>query len=255
MKCSICGTESKADARQCANCGATLVAPAPDQTMLDLRTAVYRRPPIVPGAPAAGSPPPSAAPPPTGGQSPARSDATGLALVLIALGVIGYFVYQVATTFDWTSRIVAPEPQIHPSKPAEPAPAVLPPVTAPPVAAAPASAAAEVPPAAEPRVATDPAPAVVPAAAPPPAATERTLAAPSLPMTNSAPDAAPVPSAGQEPSRPDRWRQMSDALAGCVRENLIGRIVCEQRVNLQYCNGYWGKVPQCPDTNNPDRGR
>ena len=35
MKCSICGTESKADARQCANCGATLVVPTADQTIND----------------------------------------------------------------------------------------------------------------------------------------------------------------------------------------------------------------------------
>ena len=53
MKCSICGTESKVDARFCSGCGATLILPKTDETMLDLRTAMYRRPLIVPAAPPA----------------------------------------------------------------------------------------------------------------------------------------------------------------------------------------------------------
>jgi hypothetical protein len=32
--------------------------------------------------------------------------------------------------------------------------------------------------------------------------------------------------------------------------------VCDQRVRLRYCDGYWGKVAQCPGAvANPDRGQ
>jgi hypothetical protein len=39
---------------------------------------------------------------------------------------------------------------------------------------------------------------------------------------------------------------MHDAMARCKREDFFRRIGCEQSVGLQYCEGYWGKVPQCP---------
>jgi hypothetical protein len=39
---------------------------------------------------------------------------------------------------------------------------------------------------------------------------------------------------------------MNDAMARCKREDFFRRIGCEQSVGLQYCEGYWGKVPQCP---------
>jgi hypothetical protein len=48
---------------------------------------------------------------------------------------------------------------------------------------------------------------------------------------------------------------MSEARERCAKENLISRIVCEQKVLFQYCNGNWGKVPQCPDSANPDPGK
>jgi len=48
---------------------------------------------------------------------------------------------------------------------------------------------------------------------------------------------------------------MRDALARCGQESFIGRVVCEQRVTFRYCNGYWGKVAQCPEGRNPNAGR
>ena len=55
--------------------------------------------------------------------------------------------------------------------------------------------------------------------------------------------AAPPP----PPARPipDRWQNMRDALAQCDREGVFGGLVCGQRVRIQYCDGYWGKVAQC----------
>jgi hypothetical protein len=53
----------------------------------------------------------------------------------------------------------------------------------------------------------------------------------------------PAPAAAPQP---DRWQQMHDAMARCKREDFFRRIGCEQSVGLQYCEGYWGKVPQCP---------
>jgi hypothetical protein len=44
---------------------------------------------------------------------------------------------------------------------------------------------------------------------------------------------------------PDRWQSMGDALAQCDREGMFRGIVCGQRVRIQYCDGFWGKVAQC----------
>jgi hypothetical protein len=46
--------------------------------------------------------------------------------------------------------------------------------------------------------------------------------------------------------QPDRWQQMREAMLRCKREDFFRRIGCEQSVGLKYCDGYWGKVPQCP---------
>jgi hypothetical protein len=45
---------------------------------------------------------------------------------------------------------------------------------------------------------------------------------------------------------PDRWQNMRDALVQCDSEGVIGGLICGQRVRIQYCEGYWGKVAQCP---------
>ena len=60
---------------------------------------------------------------------------------------------------------------------------------------------------------------------------------------------APLP-----PPAPDRWQTLRESIAMCDREGLIGGIICGQKARIQYCEGYWGKVPQCPGpTLNPER--
>ena len=44
----------------------------------------------------------------------------------------------------------------------------------------------------------------------------------------------------------DRWAQFAEDLHRCERETFLSRVVCDQRVRIRYCDGYWGKVPQCP---------
>lgn len=60
---------------------------------------------------------------------------------------------------------------------------------------------------------------------------------------------APLPPAPaavpQEPIVPDRWQSMQEDIARCPRENFFTGALCEQRVRLRYCDGYWGSVPHC----------
>jgi hypothetical protein len=39
---------------------------------------------------------------------------------------------------------------------------------------------------------------------------------------------------------------MTNSLAQCAREGGFGGFLCDQRVRIQSCEGYWGRVPQCP---------
>lgn len=55
---------------------------------------------------------------------------------------------------------------------------------------------------------------------------------------------APAPAAPAPP--PDRWQTMGDALARCASEGGLSGFICDQRVRLESCEGYWGRVPQCP---------
>jgi hypothetical protein len=53
---------------------------------------------------------------------------------------------------------------------------------------------------------------------------------------------------------PDRWQAMNAELARCSRENFIAGILCDQRTRWQYCDGYWGQVPQCRASGRVDDG-
>ena len=47
---------------------------------------------------------------------------------------------------------------------------------------------------------------------------------------------------------------MRDALTQCDREGVFAGVICGQKVRIQYCEGYWGKVATCPGpTANPER--
>ncbi len=76
-----------------------------------------------------------------------------------------------------------------------------------------------------------------------PAAPQAMSEAPSAPPE---PASAPVP-VPRAPPAPDRWQQMGDALAQCDREGGFTGFICDQRVRLRSCEGYWGRVPQCPE--------
>lgn len=71
------------------------------------------------------------------------------------------------------------------------------------------------------------------------------------------PSAAPTHVAAQSATaRPrDRWTRMDDELSRCTREDFIARVVCGQRVRFRYCDGYWGKVSQCPGSPAPEHGQ
>jgi hypothetical protein len=59
------------------------------------------------------------------------------------------------------------------------------------------------------------------------------------------PPPEPAPPAPKPVPRADPWQQMNEAIGRCPA-GFLGRVVCEQKVRLQYCEGQWGKVPQCP---------
>jgi len=88
-------------------------------------------------------------------------------------------------------------------------------------------------------------------AEPPPPAVARFAAATEPPTPVPPPE--PVPAPRPAPPR-DRWQLMTDAIAQCGREGFFAGVVCEQRVRLQYCNGYWGQVAQCPNGIPNDHG-
>ena len=71
----------------------------------------------------------------------------------------------------------------------------------------------------------------------------------SLPVeqVNVAPAASNVARAPvqEEAPVPNRWDALNAATARCTREGFLAGIVCSERARLQYCDGYWGTVPQC----------
>ncbi len=84
-------------------------------------------------------------------------------------------------------------------------------------------------------------------------------AAPVAPATSET--VAPAPPARASVAVPapapviDRWARMNDEMSRCTREDFISRVICSQRVRFRYCDGYWGKVAQCPASPAPERGQ
>jgi hypothetical protein len=76
-------------------------------------------------------------------------------------------------------------------------------------------------------------------------------------LTTQALAVAPVvaPAVVHEAPRPDRWQLMNESMANCANGDLIDRIVCDQRVRRQFCDGQWGQVPQCPSGVPNDHGQ
>lgn len=84
---------------------------------------------------------------------------------------------------------------------------------------------------------------------------EPDLAPPTIPTPPYAPPQAAAPTGRVAEPTASRWRRMSDEMSRCTREDFITRVVCGQRVRFRYCEGYWGKVAQCPASPVPERGQ
>jgi len=75
-----------------------------------------------------------------------------------------------------------------------------------------------------------PAPRIVPAAAPDTAEPEPVLVAMSQPIADPR----------------THWDEMHDAIAACSTGDFLEGVICEQRVRIRYCVGWWGQAVDCP---------
>jgi hypothetical protein len=57
------------------------------------------------------------------------------------------------------------------------------------------------------------------------------------------------------PARKDRLQQLNDTMADCAKEGFFGKIACEQRAVLAYCDGQWGRNDRCPTGRTADYGQ
>jgi hypothetical protein len=260
MKCTICGKQAPTGAKLCAPCRAALKR-ARQATVS--RYLPLRRPTVE--ARSAAAPPRSAgvrphdARPRSGGdpEAPRRSlrrrghevvAFVALSVVVCAMGLLAI-------------RMLS-ESGVTPAAGPRTVPA----------AAAPAGAAALSPTPAAAAAGSAPGDAAPAAGAPPAKATVPKLPAGVFPMQDAAernrlaptrvaaaiPDGFDIPTAAQpappEPAlapvpelpRGDRWAEVDAALARCAGEGVIAGTLCELRVRSRSCDGYWGRVPQCP---------
>jgi hypothetical protein len=79
------------------------------------------------------------------------------------------------------------------------------------------------------------------------------IAEPPPPAVAVAPAPVPTPAPREVPP-PDPLQQMRDALAQCSG-GVFDRILCDQRVRREYCEGRWGQVPQCSSGLSTDHGQ
>ena len=80
-----------------------------------------------------------------------------------------------------------------------------------------------------------------------PMAAEAKPEAPAASVAVAAAEAPrPAPALVQAAPPVDRWQAMADALATCAREGALAGFICHERVRLSSCEGYWGRVAQCP---------
>jgi hypothetical protein len=191
---------------------------------------------------------------------------------LVVLGVAGYFGYRALFPPDSSSRVASSDVPASTAPAPSPAPAPAKEVvTAPPPAQDTVSmkstpskpADSEAKSVAKDSAATTVAsptgvPGTLPpkmdsSTVPPPKATNP----PGLPGTSPLTAEAPGTTAqGKNPGQPpERWKQMREAMARCAGDNFFKRVACEQGVGQQYCEGYWGKVPQCPSGPPPVKGQ
>jgi hypothetical protein len=233
MKCSVCGSESNADARFCSTCGANL---HPEADTL-FRVPNPHAAPVVVAPPAA----------PADGATGRVPRAAGWLLLVTAVIVIGYVVYRQLLPIPAAEDGGGARSSAVPVAP----PAAAPAPQTPKFEAAPIPAASPAPSAPEPSAPVAKAPAAAPRTAAPKkgaksSAGKHPAPPPPAPPVAAAPPPRPAPApVAVEPPRPDRLQQLNGALGRCKGRDLIARAVCEQRARLQYCDGYWDQVPQC----------
>lgn len=277
MNCQICGRRSAPGARLCADCyaarkrayDATITQPLvtaaerASRTLSRLRRsdnspeAKARR--AAKKAKAAARATEAAAPPPTPvAPAPARSRST--LWVLLSAGVVlaaiaGWYLPSHTPAAPETAATLPPRTSTQPSGVGATdlqSARITPPETAPVPAfvsprplvdreLAPALP-ADVKPAPAKRTVAPPRPAV-PATEPPP-----------VEIVRMPPRAAVVSALPRPAPRVDPWQEMTQAIGRCPDEGFLGRVVCEQRIRLQYCEGHWGQVTQCPGGPSADHG-
>jgi hypothetical protein len=260
MKCAICGKQAPSGTRLCTPCRAAIKRARKAtvshfqplrQLTLDMHARRARR--------KSAKDRPGETVPRTGGKRSLRLGRqevvmfVALSVVACAMGVLAIRLLDEGA--GERPAVTRPAPTVAP-QPAAAAPArdAAAPVPAP--IAAPDSASDQAPPA-NVRPAKPAAPKLVPGIWPMEDAVNRfdatQLAAVSLDAFGNVPERAPPPApepaapvAPQEPPRPDRWDSLNDAIAGCSRQGGLTGVACELRVRTQSCEGYWGRVPQCP---------
>ena len=245
MKCPICGKQTLPGAKLCSPCRAALKRAKDDSVWV-----------MPPGAGAA-------RPAATGGEAEAEAGVTrsaggtrlggwrgvgvGIAALFVAAGVLATVrLVQVDGPAPVERTAAAPEQPI--AAPASSAPEVLDlsvvaqrpaaPVVTPALDAEPAPA--------RPR---ERAPRSRPVVEPPP---------PPPPVVEAPPpEPAPPPVIERPvPTKPvDPWQRMSESLVRCAGQELFARLGCEHRVRATYCDGNWGRVPQCPGGLPTDHGQ
>lgn len=266
MNCTICAFDNPADSRFCKKCGAALVSPGPGPASLSASSI-----PPTPESPASGTAAIAAATAAVGSSPPDGATVRRLPLwpfLALALAVVlaGYAAYRLlgydkpSAPVEASTATPAVEAPAAPADGSTAGTATVPPgatgatATGAPEGAASASpevtgAAPEPEPAAAPAAKAKPHPRPAPKPAPKPAP----VAEPKAPTPAAAPVARPA--AAPAPKK-DRWAQMLDAIASqCGKETFLDKVICEQKVRIQYCDGYWGKVQQCPmGMRDPDKG-
>ena len=266
MSCQICGRRSAPGAKLCADCraarkrayDATITQPllamvgagTISRTLSRLRRsdnspeAKARRAARKAKAAAQASSPASAPAP----AAPAAAGSRSILWALLAIGVV------VAAIAGWHLPTRAPDaPDVgtpSTATPAQPAPDAEPARMIPSATTPPATALPPLPTIVERelipnshaagKAATSKRANPSPKAAAPP-----TEAPPKVEIVRAPPPEPAPPVTKGVPPRADPWQQMNEAIGRCPA-GFLGRVVCEQKVRLQYCEGQWGKVPQCP---------
>jgi hypothetical protein len=190
------------------------------------------------------------------------------ALIVVAIGFLGYRALYGSGRHESEASTEPPKVAEPAASTAEPVKDAAPAPAAPTAASTePAAATASEEPAKAAPAASDALPGT-PAVAPKAARTAQTKAAPKAEPSTAEAAPAPVPTpkaparataqvaaAPAAPVQPDRWQMYADAMARCAREDFFKRFGCEQRTRMQYCDGFWGQVPQCPAAPVRDHGQ